>query len=88
MAKQVVAYRAYINSFEHKGCTLTISKGTNSMEHNYSKEGMHQLGHSYHIQIFKYRYSLGSHATFANKYFHSSNHGIQCVQRLGGENLP
>jgi hypothetical protein len=44
MAKQVVAY---INPFEHKECTLTISRGSNSKRINYSRWGMQQIGHNY-----------------------------------------
>ena len=47
MAKQVVAQRAYINPFEHKECTLTISRGLNSKRINYSRWNMQQIGHNY-----------------------------------------
>jgi hypothetical protein len=86
MAKQVVVHRAYKNPFEHKECTLTISKGSNSKRINYSRWGMQQIGHNYLNLILNT--DIEFTCNFANKYFHSSNHGIQCVQRMGGENFP
>ncbi len=51
MAKQVVTYRAYIHPIEHNDGTLT--RGTNSEDHNYSRRDMQQIGHNYPNLSFK-----------------------------------